>query len=119
MHNVARIKREISEVVSELREWQKREDLSQAEIAERLNVDQSTVSRLLKGALPDAPSFHKLCTIAGIPVHTLVEPWSSPILTQAVGDAWDGTADGARAIALLLMAAQRIASTANQESLPT
>lgn len=113
-----KIKREISEVVTELRDWQRREKLSQAEIAERLNVGQPTVSKLLKGQLPDAPSFHKLCTVAGITVHKPVEPWSSAILTQAVGETWDGSDEGAQAIALLLLAARRISSPVEPESLP-
>jgi hypothetical protein len=74
-------------------------------------MPQSQISRALKGQLPESSTaFHKLCTAAGVAVHKTVHPWDSRTITTAVEDVWDGTEEGARAIALLLLAARALNS---------
>lgn len=107
---MSEIKRDITEIVAELDAWRKEKNLSQKDLAEMLKVGQPTVSRLLRGQLPSAQSFHSLCITAGISVHKTVDPWSSPIITAAVRDAWDGSEEGARAIVMLLVAARHLSA---------
>lgn len=116
MHKMAQIKRPMSEVAADIKQWMKAEGISQNSLAKRLGIPQSQVSRALKGHLPESSTaVNKLCTIAGVSVHKTVNPWDSKILTVALEDAWDGSEESARAIALLLVAARALSSAGQKQ----
>jgi transcriptional regulator with XRE-family HTH domain len=120
MHKMPQIKRPMSEVTAAIEAWMKQAGFTKNSLAKHLNMPQSQVWRALKGQLPESSTaLNRLCTAAGVSVHKTVGPWDSKIITTAVEDAWDGTEEGARAIAMLLIAARALSVLkTGQGSLP-
>lgn len=109
MHRLPPGKPQFKRIEAEFNAWRSRENLSQNDVAERVNATQATVSRVIRGQTENPQLLNRLCTMAGVDVHKK-DPSYSPVLAAALNEIWDGTDEQAQLIAMLLLSANRIAT---------
>jgi transcriptional regulator with XRE-family HTH domain len=109
MHRLPGGKPQYKRIEVEFNAWRKSQNLSQADVAERVEATQPMVSRVIRGQIENPQLLNRLCTMAGVNVHKK-DPSYSPVLSAALDEIWDGSDDQAQMIAMLLLSANRIAT---------
>lgn len=103
----------VKEIAKALHRWMERGELSQALIAEKLNIHQSQVSRILRGNFKRFSSnVRKFCDEARIDVQAVaperVRPRKSRRLQKALEEVWDGTERHERALIRVIRSLQQL-----------
>jgi len=107
-------------VALRLRQYLRREGMSQGELAQATGVNQSQISRIVHGRPKRiSNAMQVLCSHAGIEWRKPSnDPTRHPELMAAVSAAWDGTDAGAEALARLLSAVADFAGKGKKEDGP-
>jgi predicted XRE-type DNA-binding protein len=90
-----------------LNTWFEGTGMTQIELGEAVGAGNSLVSKALRGEAGGHATLVRLCNFAGLDMQRKDPHWS-PILGPVFDDLWDGSEEGARDIAALLLAASRI-----------
>jgi transcriptional regulator with XRE-family HTH domain len=101
--------RPISEISEDINRFLASYHGGQEALANAMGVNQSTISRALKGSARKRLSkgLKKLCDYAGIPLTKPVtasppDPRTNPNLISALAEVWDGSSAHARALAKII-----------------
>ncbi len=97
--------RPVATLVHEIGVYMAANNIGQKEAANRSGIDQSTVSRILKGAIRrHTRALFELCKFARIPAYDEVEadPAENELLVQALRQTWDGSPEHAKALARVI-----------------
>lgn len=123
MHEIERTSVDvIQELRSRLLRMLAEPGMTQALIAQRAGVDQSTVSRIVDDRRRSPRRFgsglKRLCVYAGVPFRRNREPaWEYwPNIAEAIGEVWDGSDLHERQIARLIRAAAAAAPAVQPET---
>lgn len=102
---------DVKVAVAAINRYRERQKHSKSEVARRTGVHQSQVSRILNGHCRHMKgALRKLCKYAEVDAGQAAEadPAGSPELMNALRVAWDGTEDGARALARVILAVAQV-----------
>jgi hypothetical protein len=98
-------RRPISEVITELREWQHEHGWSHAKVALKSKVNLSTVYRILdEEAVPVryGSALKRICKIAKVSIYRQASGEVPAEVRSAVLETWDGSAEHARRLAVAI-----------------
>ena len=106
---LAKFKRPLRALISEIRDWVKRERLTQIKLAKKVHCSQSAVSRLFdREPKYQTQLLNRICILAKIETHIPFDLKEFPTLGRALAEVWDGSTKREVAIAELLRAAKNV-----------
>lgn len=90
-------------LLSQIQQFKSENSLTQEEIAKASGVDQSTVSRVLRGEKCRLDgSVVAICNYAKLNVNQGVDPRKSQVLMEALEEVWDGSMEHAAALSKII-----------------
>ena len=106
------VTRPAREIAADLARWMRRQELTQAQVADLLSVRQPQISRILRARFsPRSHAVRSWCEMAGVALTThasAAEGANRQTLVNLLDHVWDGTEEDVTRVAALLQAAAEL-----------